>query len=51
MAATCSNCGTVLTCGCQRKIASNNTACCAACIEAYEKSIQSTNPPLNNGNQ
>ena len=51
MAVTCSNCGTILTCGCQRKIASDNTACCDACLEAYEKSIQSTNSPSSNGNQ
>ena len=51
MAAACNNCGRVLECGCSRRLASDNTSVCAACVEAYEKSIQSTNSSPNNGNQ
>ncbi len=38
---TCPNCGTVLSCGCQRKIASDNTLCCDACLAAYEEKLKS----------
>lgn len=32
----CPNCGSTITCGCQRKIALDGTVCCANCIVAYE---------------
>lgn len=37
---TCSNCAKILTCGCQKKIASDGTAVCSACIAQYEASIK-----------
>jgi protein-arginine kinase activator protein McsA len=36
----CQNCGHKLTCGCQKKIASNGKAVCANCIAAYENSLR-----------
>jgi len=36
---TCQNCNSALSCGCQKKIASDGTKVCANCISAYEKSI------------
>lgn len=32
----CQNCKATLSCGCQRRIASDGTAVCANCISAYE---------------
>lgn len=32
----CPNCGTTLTCSCQRKIASDGTQCCSSCVAIYE---------------
>ena len=45
---TCTNCGATLSCGCQRKIASDNTVCCDQCIKTYEEKIQSTSSLANN---
>lgn len=36
---TCSNCNARLSCGCQRKTASDGTACCSSCIAFYEKGL------------
>jgi hypothetical protein len=38
----CNNCGVQLSCGCQRRTASDNTSCCEACITEYEAKL---NPP------
>lgn len=38
----CNNCGAQLSCGCQRRTASNNVSCCEACIHEYEAKL---NPP------
>jgi|694.fasta_scaffold00187_13 hypothetical protein len=38
---TCSNCGARLSCGCQRKTASDGKACCSNCISFYEKGLTS----------
>jgi hypothetical protein len=35
--ATCSNCKKSLSCGCQKRKASNGTMVCTNCISAYEK--------------
>lgn len=32
----CSNCGTKLTCGCQKRTAKDGTQCCQSCIASYE---------------
>jgi hypothetical protein len=36
---TCSNCNARLSCGCQRKTASDGKACCSNCIAAYENKL------------
>ena len=41
----CPNCNTQLTCGCQKKKASNGTLVCKSCIFKYEQSIQSNAQP------
>lgn len=38
----CSNCGIQLSCGCQRRDASDGKSCCDQCINDYELKI---NPP------
>jgi hypothetical protein len=49
----CANCGTVLSCGCQRKKASNGASVCRSCITKYENSLKekptqtTTEPQLN----
>jgi hypothetical protein len=35
----CDNCRVKLSCGCQRRTASNGTSCCDSCIDKYEGSI------------
>lgn len=37
--AQCSNCGSTVTCGCQRRTASDGKQCCVSCIVKYEASI------------
>ena len=41
----CPNCNAALTCGCQKKVASNGKQVCANCLAAYEKTIKILNPP------
>ena len=36
----CSNCGTRITCGCQKRVAKDGTSCCTKCVGQYNKSIQ-----------
>jgi hypothetical protein len=43
MAATCPNCKTRLSCGCQNRRASNGTAVCSNCISKYETSLKIAN--------
>jgi len=38
---TCQNCGTQLTCGCQKKKASNGNFVCKSCIYKYEQALKS----------
>ena len=38
--AQCTNCKKSLSCGCQRKKASDGTMVCAHCITAYEAAIK-----------
>lgn len=35
----CQNCGTTLSCGCQKRIASNKKEVCSSCITSYENNI------------
>jgi UDP-N-acetylmuramyl tripeptide synthase len=54
----CSNCKTTLSCGCQKKMASNGTPVCTYCISGYEVELKrlaapkvvvpSTNTPPSN---
>lgn len=37
----CPNCGKQLSCGCQRRTASNGTSVCSVCLSAYEVKLQS----------
>ena len=41
----CGNCGIQLSCGCQRRDASDGKSCCDQCINAYEISIAPIPPP------
>lgn len=36
----CPNCGTRLSCGCQRRTASNNAQVCSTCINNYEAKLK-----------
>lgn len=38
--ANCSNCGAKLSCGCQRKTASDGKQGCMQCIPAYEQKLK-----------
>lgn len=40
----CSNCETQLSCGCQRRTASDGTLCCDQCISSYEAKITPPKP-------
>ena len=44
--ATCSNCNARLSCGCQKRTASDGKGCCSNCINAYEARIKDKNPAL-----
>jgi hypothetical protein len=39
----CANCGKSLSCGCQRRKASDGRSCCSNCIASYEASIKKIN--------
>lgn len=38
--AACSNCGKNLSCGCQRRTASNKKSVCSNCLKSYENSLK-----------
>lgn len=38
----CANCGRVITCGCQKRLASNGKHCCKGCVATYENTIKIT---------
>ena len=38
---TCPNCGKKLSCGCQRKTASNGRTVCSTCVTTYESNLKS----------
>ena len=41
----CSNCNQKLSCGCQKRNASNGVQVCTNCLSSYESKIQATNQP------
>lgn len=47
--ANCPNCGAVITCGCQRKTASDGKQGCTQCIPAYEQNLKRRTPATNGG--
>lgn len=44
--ANCPNCGAKLSCGCQRKTASDGKQGCVQCIPAYEKQLKERNKKI-----
>jgi DNA-directed RNA polymerase subunit M/transcription elongation factor TFIIS len=36
----CPNCGNQLSCGCQRRTASNGVTVCSSCLSSYEATLQ-----------
>ena len=36
----CTNCKRTLSCGCQKKVASDGTSVCSNCIAQYEANLQ-----------
>jgi transcription elongation factor Elf1 len=42
----CPNCGKKLSCGCQRKTASNGRTVCTTCASNYEASLKPTQPKV-----
>ena len=41
----CSNCKTQLSCGCQRRTASDGTSVCGSCLSTYEAKLQNQTQP------
>ena len=41
----CSNCNKTLTCGCQKRNASNGVQVCSNCLSSYESQIKNVNQP------
>lgn len=41
---TCSNCKATMTCGCQKRVASNGVSVCSNCQASYEASLGKTQP-------
>jgi hypothetical protein len=35
----CPNCGTTLSCGCQKRVATDGSLCCDQCIQKYEQHL------------
>ena len=36
----CNNCNARMSCGCQKRRASDGTSCCSGCLAFYEKKLQ-----------
>jgi len=36
----CNNCGARMSCGCQKRTASDGKPCCSNCLAFYEKTLQ-----------
>ena len=39
MSSICTNCQARLSCGCQKRVASNGTAVCSTCLASYEAKL------------
>ena len=39
----CQNCGSRLSCGCQKRTASDGKQCCSKCITAYQNKLAKNN--------
>lgn len=37
---TCQNCSTTLSCGCQKRTASDGKVVCSSCIQTYESKLK-----------
>lgn len=37
---TCSNCNKTLSCGCQRRVASDGAQVCSTCVISYEATVK-----------
>lgn len=46
--AQCQNCNTKLSCGCQRRVASDGKSVCSTCLERYEKGLKQKNTKPSN---
>jgi hypothetical protein len=40
----CPNCKTAITCGCQKRTASDGKQVCSSCLPAYEKKLKDAKP-------
>jgi hypothetical protein len=49
MAEPCSNCGATLSCGCQKRVATDGSLCCDQCIQDYEQKLVATKIITTNG--
>ncbi len=43
---TCMNCKSALSCGCQRRTASDGKAVCSTCLLSYEASLKTKTQPV-----
>jgi hypothetical protein len=41
----CPNCGTAITCGCQKRVASDGKQTCSSCLPAYEQMLKNNKKP------
>lgn len=42
---TCPNCSAVITCGCQKRVASDGKQICSSCAAAYEQKLRNLKKP------
>lgn len=43
--AKCGNCQAKLSCGCQRRTASDGKSCCSKCVKLYEHNLKNKSTP------
>lgn len=41
----CPNCNAPLSCGCQKRVASNGAQVCSSCVAAYERKLADSKKP------
>ena len=39
----CQNCNSPISCGCQKRVASDGKQVCSSCLDAYERSLKVKN--------